>query len=123
MGRPRGQLDAIQIPEQPLDILAQQIVASVACEDWNEDELFELFRRAWPYRNLSREDFDAIIELTSEGVAPKLRRGAHLHRDHINGRVRAALGPAGGHHFRRSDSRHGVVSRGRRARRNVCRHG
>ncbi len=84
-----GQLDAIQIPEQPLDILAQQIVASVACEEWDESELFELCRRAWPYRNLSREDFDAIIELTSEGVSPKLRRGAHLHRDRINGRVRA----------------------------------
>ncbi len=84
-----GQLDAIQIPEQPLDILAQQIVASVACEEWDESELFELCRRAWPYRNLSRADFEAIIELTSEGVSPKLRRGAHLHRDRINGRVRA----------------------------------
>ena len=84
-----GQLDAIQIPEQPLDILAQQIVASVACEEWDEGELFELCRRAWPYRNLSRAEFDSIIELTSEGVSPKLRRGAHLHRDRINGRVHA----------------------------------
>ncbi len=85
----RGQLDAVEIPEQPLDILAQQIVASVACEEWSEDDLYRRFRRAWPYRQLAREDFDAIVHLLSEGVAPGTRRGAYLHRDQINGRLRA----------------------------------
>ena len=51
----RGELDQLSIPEKPLDILAQQIVASVAADEWTEDELFETMARAYPYRNLSRE--------------------------------------------------------------------
>jgi len=85
----RGHLDAIPIPDSPLDILAQQIVATVACEEWDESELYTLIRRAWPYRDLTREDFDAIVHITSEGVAPGTKRGAYLHRDQINGRLRA----------------------------------
>ncbi len=88
----RGHLDAVQIPEAPLDILAQQIVASVACEEWSEDDLYLLMRKAWPYRELPREDFDAIIHLLSEGVAPGSKRGAYLHRDAIHNRVRARRG-------------------------------
>jgi ATP-dependent Lhr-like helicase len=88
----RGELDRIEIPEQPLDILAQQIVAAVACEEYLEDDLFALMRRAWPYRRLSREDFDAIVDMLSRGVAPKTKRGAYLHRDRINGRLRARRG-------------------------------
>jgi ATP-dependent Lhr-like helicase len=85
----RGHLDAIEMPEAPLDILAQQIVAQVACEESNEDDLYALSRRAWPYRELAREDFDAIVHMLSEGVAPNIKRGAYLHRDLINSRLRA----------------------------------
>ena len=61
-----GKLDRIEIPESPLDILAQQIVAAVACEEWEENELFKLCRRAYPYRNLSRQDYDDIIKMLTE---------------------------------------------------------
>jgi ATP-dependent Lhr-like helicase len=88
----RGHLDAVEIPEQPLDILAQQIVAAVACEEWQEDALYELFCKAWPYRNLARRDFDAIVTILSEGIVRGTRRGAYLHRDLIHGRLRARRG-------------------------------
>ncbi|REK09911.1 MAG: DEAD/DEAH box helicase [Planctomycetota bacterium] len=87
-----GALDAITVPERPLDILAQQITASVACDEWSEDELYALMQQAWPYRELPRADFDAIVEILSEGVAPGTKRGAYLHRDRINGRLRARRG-------------------------------
>ncbi|MGA2511590.1 MAG: DEAD/DEAH box helicase [Candidatus Acidiferrales bacterium] len=86
-------LDRLAIPEAPLDILAQQIVAMSAAEDWNEDELFQLVRRAYPYRHLARRDFDAIIEMLSEGIAARRGRyAAYLHRDRVNRRVRARRG-------------------------------
>ncbi|HEV3138265.1 MAG TPA: DEAD/DEAH box helicase, partial [Pirellulales bacterium] len=88
----RGQLDRVEIPEQPLDILAQQIVASVACEEWDEDALLDLCRRAWPFRQLAREDFDAIVRMLSEGIVPGSRRGTYLHRDAIHRRLRARRG-------------------------------
>ena len=88
----RGELDRIEIPVAPLDILAQQIVATVACEEWDEDELFELCCRAWPYRELSRERFDEVIEMLSSGLTAGTKRGLHLHRDRINGQVRARRG-------------------------------
>jgi ATP-dependent Lhr-like helicase len=88
----RGDLDCIEIPTAPLDILAQQIVAAVACQQWDEDALYDLCCRAWPYRNLLRRDFDAIVKMLSDGVAPNTRRGAHLHRDQIGGRLRARRG-------------------------------
>lgn len=88
----RGRLDSIEIPRAPLDILAQQIVAAVACDEWREDELFAMVRRAWPFRQLARADFDAVMVMLSEGVAPKTGRGAYLHRDVLNGRVRARRG-------------------------------
>jgi ATP-dependent helicase Lhr and Lhr-like helicase len=88
-----GDLDKLAIPEQPLDILAQQIVAMCAAEDWSESELFECVRRAYPYRNLSRADFDEIIEMLSEGIASaRGRYAAYLHRDRVNGMVRGRRG-------------------------------
>jgi ATP-dependent Lhr-like helicase len=85
----RGELDRLIIPVQPLDILAQQIVAACAAEDWQEDELFALVRRAYPYRDLPRDDFDDVVEMLSEGIASKRGRyGAYLHRDRVNGRLR-----------------------------------
>jgi ATP-dependent Lhr-like helicase len=88
-----GELDRILIPECPLDILAQQIVASCAAEDWQEDDLFALVRRAYPYRNLTRPDFDEIIAILSDGIAARRGRyGAYLHRDGVNGRLRGRRG-------------------------------
>src|SRR5262249_46264535 len=88
-----GRLDRVQIPRAPLDILAQQIVASVACEDWDEDALFEMCRRAYPYRDLSRDDYDAVLEMVSEGIAPQGGRwGAYVHRDRVNRRLKARKG-------------------------------
>jgi ATP-dependent Lhr-like helicase len=85
-------LDSIEIPQAPLDILAQQLVAAVACEPTREEELYELCRRAWPYRNLTRQDFDAIVTMLSEGIVAGTRRGRYLHRDRIGGRLRATRG-------------------------------
>ena len=88
-----GELDQIEIPTAPLDILAQQIVAACAADDWNEDELFELVRRSYPYRDLDRREFDAVVEMLSEGIATSRgRRGAFLHRDQVNHRVRGRRG-------------------------------
>ena len=88
----RRELDRIEIPVAPLDILAQQVVATVACDDWNESQLYELIRKAWPYRDLPREEFDRIIHLLSEGVTPNNRRGAYLHRDRIHQMLRPRRG-------------------------------
>jgi ATP-dependent Lhr-like helicase len=102
-----GELDRLMIPESPLDILAQQIVAACAAagsgrrdagadetdSGWDEDELFHLVRRAYPYRNLSRETYDAILEMLSEGIAARRGRyGAYIHRDRVNRRLRARRG-------------------------------
>jgi ATP-dependent Lhr-like helicase len=88
-----GRLDAILVPAAPLDILAQQIVAECAAEEWSEDALFELVRRAAPYSELSRVDFDDVVELVSEGVRTgRGRRAAYLHRDRVNRRLRGRRG-------------------------------
>ncbi len=88
-----GDLDRLIIPESPLDVLAQQIVASCAVEEWGEDEMFALVRRAYPYRNLKRETFDSILEMLSEGIAARRGRyGAYVHRDRVNGKLRARRG-------------------------------
>src|SRR4029079_17507595 len=54
----RGELDRLRIPDKPLDVLAQQIAAEVASREWDEGELFEVMRRAFPYRSLSRAEYD-----------------------------------------------------------------
>ena len=90
-----GDLDRIHPPEQPLDILAQQIIAETAMseEGWELDELFALLRRAWPYRNLDRSQFDDVVQMLAEGYTTRRgRRGALLHLDAINGRIRARRG-------------------------------
>ncbi len=88
-----GELDELQIPDAPLDILAQQIVAASASEDFAEDDLFALVRSTYPYRALPRKDFDAVIEMLSEGIAGAWgRRGAFLHRDQVNAQVRGRRG-------------------------------
>jgi ATP-dependent Lhr-like helicase len=85
----RGELDRLELPEQPLDILAQQIVAASAAEEWTEDALFQMIRRAYPYRNLDREKFDSVIRMLAEGFSTKRgRRSAYLHHDAVNHRIR-----------------------------------
>jgi ATP-dependent Lhr-like helicase len=89
----QGDLDRIAVPDAPLDILAQQIVAMCAAEDWKESELFRTVCRAYPYRDLSRPDFDEILEMLSEGIASSRGRyAAYLHRDRVNGMVRGRRG-------------------------------
>jgi ATP-dependent Lhr-like helicase len=87
----RRELDQITIPEGPLDILAQQIVASTAAtETWSEASLLALVRRAWPYRNLSEASFAQVVQVLSEGfVTSRGRRGAFLHHDEVNRQIRA----------------------------------
>jgi ATP-dependent Lhr-like helicase len=88
-----GELDAIVHQDTPLDVLAQQIVAEAACREYAEDELYELVTRAWPYRALSREDFDAVVQMAAEGFSTRRgRRAALLHRDEINRSVRGRRG-------------------------------
>ena len=88
-----GDLDRIEIPDAPMDVLAQQIVAMCACEDWKEDELFARVRRAYPYRELGRSAFDSIVEMLSEGItARRGRYGAYLMRDRVNGRLHGRRG-------------------------------
>ncbi len=89
----RGELDRLIIPPKPLDVLAQQIVAEVAARDYGEDELYALARRAWPYRDLTRAEFDAVVHMLSEGYATRRgRRSAYLHRDAVNRQLRARKG-------------------------------
>lgn len=105
-----GQLDCIVMPSMPLDILSQQIVAEVSSQThdqagqtgelfdqteggWSVDELFELFRNAYPYRNMQRKEFDTTVQMLAEGYSTRRgRRGTHLHLDAINNRLRARRG-------------------------------
>ncbi|HYF00391.1 MAG TPA: DEAD/DEAH box helicase [Planctomycetota bacterium] len=79
----KGVLDRTPQPPAPLDILAQQIVAACVAEEWPEDSLYALCRRAWPYRNLQRRDFDDVVALHAQG------RRALLHRDGVGRRLLA----------------------------------
>ena len=89
----RGELDTLEIPERPLDVLAQQIVAETAAREWAEDDLFALIRRAWPYRDLPRADFDAAVSMLAEGFSTRRgRRGALVHHDAVNHDLRGRRG-------------------------------
>jgi ATP-dependent Lhr-like helicase len=89
----RGELDALVMPRTPLDVLAQQIVAEVSSTEWGEDALYDWLRRAWPYRDLQRADFDAVVRMLADGYATRRgRRGSYLHRDAVHGRLRGRAG-------------------------------
>ncbi|HZP89260.1 MAG TPA: ATP-dependent DNA helicase, partial [Burkholderiales bacterium] len=89
----RGELDRLRMPEQPLDVLAQQIAAEVSCREWPEDELFELFRRAWPYRSLTRDTFDAVVKMLAEGFSTRRgRSNVTVHRDSVQRSLRPHKG-------------------------------
>ena len=89
----RGELDRLHVPSHPLDVLAQQAVAMVAAEDWSEEALLATVRRAYPYRNLTGERWRALLAMLAGGFATRRgRRSAWLHRDVINGELRARRG-------------------------------
>src|SRR6266700_7203068 len=89
----RGELDRLTIPEQPLDVLAQQIVAEVAAREWGEDALYDRLRRAFPYRALAREDFAAVVHMLADGFSTRRgRRGALIHHDAVNHVLRGRRG-------------------------------
>jgi ATP-dependent Lhr-like helicase len=89
----RGELDRLSVPQNALDVLAQQITAEVAAREWQEDELFALMRRAYPFRDLPRADFDACVHMLAEGFSTRRgRRGALLHHDAINKMLRPRKG-------------------------------
>ena len=89
----RGELDQLSVPENALDVLSQQITAEVAAREWPEEELFALLRRAYPYRNLERADFDACVRMLAEGFSTRRgRRAALLHHDAVNKMLRPRKG-------------------------------
>src|SRR5216117_3576262 len=88
-----GRLDRLIIPDKPLDILAQQIVAAAAGEEWDELALFERVRSAYPYRELSRKEFDDVVQMLAEGFTTRRgRRSAHIHYDGINKKLTGRRG-------------------------------
>jgi ATP-dependent Lhr-like helicase len=103
----KGELDRLIFPEASIDVLAQQIVACCAAcgtvideysgerinDSWDEDDLFALIKRAYPYRNLSRQTYDEVLTMLSEGIASQRGRfGAYLHHDRVNRKLRARRG-------------------------------
>ncbi len=85
----REELDHIPVPEQPLDVLAQQIIAEVACREWDEQDLYQCFRAAYPYRQLDEETFIEVVKMLANGfLTQRGRRGDYLHRDGVNGLLR-----------------------------------
>jgi ATP-dependent Lhr-like helicase len=89
----QGELDRLKIPENALDVLAQQITAEVAAREWSEDGLFALLRGAYPYRNLERKEFDECVQMLAEGFSTRRgRRAALLHHDSINKMLRPRKG-------------------------------
>ena len=89
----RGELDRLIIPPKPLDVLSQQIVAEVAAQEWKEDALFELVRRAYPYATLTRDEFLAVVRTLAEGFSTRRgHRAAYVHRDAVNGVLRGRRG-------------------------------
>jgi ATP-dependent Lhr-like helicase len=89
----RGELDRLTLPEKPLDVLAQQIAAEVACREWDERDLYECYRRAWPYRGLAWEEYRQVVQMLAEGFHGKgSRRRAYIHRDAVNRRLKPRRG-------------------------------
>jgi ATP-dependent Lhr-like helicase len=89
----RGELDTLRVLDAPLDVLAQQIVAEVACREWDEPALYESLRRAWPYRDLTGKDYGEVLQMLADGFSTRRgRRGAYLHRDQVNGKLRGRRG-------------------------------
>jgi ATP-dependent Lhr-like helicase len=88
-----GELDLLEIPDQPIDVLMQQVVATVGAESWSEDALFHVLRRAYPYRNLTREQYEEVLALLHNGIEnSRGRYGAYILRDRVQGHLHARRG-------------------------------
>lgn len=61
----RSAVEPLAIPQNCLDMLAQQVVACVAVRTWKPRELLQLFRRSYPYQNLSEKAFESVLEMLS----------------------------------------------------------
>ncbi|MCW1247258.1 DEAD/DEAH box helicase, partial [Pseudomonas sp. SAICEU22] len=89
----RGELDILHIPKAPLDVLAQQIVAEVSCQEWHEQALLEMFRRASPYAGLDEKHYQALLQMLAEGLNGRQGvRSAYLHRDAVTRTLRGRRG-------------------------------
>ncbi|CAJ6855767.1 DEAD/DEAH box helicase [Burkholderia pseudomallei] len=89
----RGELDVLRIPRAPLDVLAQQLVAEVACREWDEHALYRCVTQAAPYATLARETFDEVLKMLAEGfTSQRGARAAYLHRDVVAHTVRGRRG-------------------------------
>ena len=89
-----GELDRVSVPDQPLDVLAQQIVAEASAEEeWDEAALLGLVQQSYPYRNLRKETFLELVEMLARGyVTRRGRRGALIHHDSLHRKIRARKG-------------------------------
>ncbi len=88
-----GELDQLEIPDAPIDVLMQQVVAACGAESWDEETLFRVFTRAWPYRDLTRLQFDEVLSLLHNGIeSSRGRYGAYLLRDRVQGQLHARRG-------------------------------
>lgn len=89
----RGELDEVMIPKAPLDVLAQQIIAEVSCQEWHEASLLALMRQAMPYEQLSEADYHELLATLAQGYSTRHGiRGAYLHRDTVSGTLRGRRG-------------------------------
>jgi ATP-dependent Lhr-like helicase len=89
-----GELDRVTVPDAPLDVLSQQIVAEVSAEEeWDEPALLDLVRHAYPYRDLDKRRFREVVEMLARGIATKRgRRAALIHYDSLEKKLRARRG-------------------------------
>ena len=86
-------LDKLIMPEKPLDILAQQIVAMCAVEDWQVDDLFSVIKNAYPYRNLNKKEYMSIVTMLTEGISARRGRyGSYLMHDQVNKKLKGRRG-------------------------------
>ncbi len=88
-----GELDRLEIPDKPTDVLMQQVVAMCGAESWEEDALYDVVRRAWPYRDLTRAGFDEVLSLLHNGIeSTRGRYGAYVLRDRVQGQLHGRRG-------------------------------
>ena len=89
-----GELDRIHVPDQPVDVLAQQIVAEAGAQDeWDEDALFALCKGAYPYRDLKKARFMEVVDMLAHGYATRRgRRAALIHHDSLDHKIRGRKG-------------------------------
>ncbi len=88
-----GDLESLEVPKGTVDVLSQQLVAEVSNQDWQDEDLFLLVKKSYPYRNLAMSEFQAVLDMLSQGFATSRgRRSAWLFHDKRDGGVRARKG-------------------------------